>query len=117
MPKMMQIKQLRGVLGKVFVALFCVAGMGNFRVFAQQPQKTRQFPVGALNRSEDLPPGRFRDRLERLPAEKRDRAVRWLRSFHFTEYDLQSLEIDSEGGVFYVDPPADLPAVQSTEPV
>lgn len=63
----------------------------------------RQFPIGSLNRMEDLPAGRLRTQVERLPAVAQERALRWLRSFHFTEADLESLHVDSSGGVLYVD--------------
>jgi len=63
----------------------------------------REFPPGTLNRIEDLPASRLRRRIEGLPPEARQRALEWLRSFHFTELDLNSLEVDSDGGIFYVD--------------
>jgi hypothetical protein len=71
-----------------------------------------------LNRLEDLPVGRFRTRLEALPAAARQRALDRLRSFHFTELDLASLEPDGDGELFYVDRfSADLPAEAEPDPV
>ncbi len=67
----------------------------------------RQFPVGSLGRLEELPAGRFRTRLDRLPAEARQRALSWLRSFHFAEEDLATLHADEGGGIYYADPAAD----------
>lgn len=61
----------------------------------------RQFAVGSLNRLDDLPAGRFRADLQRLPAPAQDRALGWLRSFHFTEHDLPSLHVDAAGGILY----------------
>jgi hypothetical protein len=66
-------------------------------------QAVRDFPKGSLRRIEDLPPGRLRTQIERLPAQARDRAVAWLGNFHFTELDLNSLQVDPEGGIFYAD--------------
>lgn len=63
----------------------------------------RQFPPGSLSRPDQLPPGRMRTQIERLPAPARARAIAWLNRFHFTEGDLDSLNVDAEGGVFYVD--------------
>jgi PKD repeat protein len=58
----------------------------------------------------DLPPGRTRDRLEKLPPPARERAMEWLQRFEFPAADLDSLEIDAEGGVLYVDPVPPAPA-------
>lgn len=61
----------------------------------------REFPVGSVRRLDELPPGRFRSRLDALPLPARDHALQWLRSFHFTEADLPSLHADSTGAIFY----------------
>jgi len=80
--------------------------------------RARQFPPGTVNRVEDLPVGRFRTRLEALPAAARQRALDRLRRFHFTELDLVSLEPDADGELFYVDKfLVDLPAEAASEPV
>jgi hypothetical protein len=63
----------------------------------------REFPPGTVRRIEDLPPGRLRTQIERLPAQARDRAVAWLGNFHFTDLDLDSLPVDPAGGIFYAD--------------
>ena len=65
--------------------------------------RSRQFPPGALKRIEDLPLGRVRTRIERLNPVARQRALDWLRGFHFTESDLDSLQVDDDGGVYYAD--------------
>ncbi len=63
---------------------------------------------------EELPPGRFRTRLEALPPAARERAGQWLRSFHFPAQDLDSLAADREGGIYYTcrfeAPPGAIPA-------
>jgi hypothetical protein len=61
----------------------------------------REFPLGHPGRSEELPPGRLRSRIEGLPAPARDRAMRWLRSIHFSELDISSLHADADGGIFF----------------
>jgi hypothetical protein len=66
-------------------------------------QGARDFPKGSVRRTEDLPPGRLRTQIERLPVQARDRAVAWLGNFHFTELDLNSLQVDPAGGIFYAD--------------
>jgi hypothetical protein len=70
---------------------------------AESPAPTvRQFQVGSLRQLEELPVSRLRTQLEGLPANAQQRALRWLQSAHFTEWDLPSLHADSEGGIFYV---------------
>ena len=84
----------------------CVTFLVSFasESFGQQsPLRNRQFPPGSLRRLEDLPSGRFREQLDRLPANARSRALGWLQRFHFTELDLDSLHADKDGGVFFVD--------------
>ena len=73
----------------------------------------REFPPGSLTRIDQLPPGRFRAHIEQLPPAAQERATQWLRSFHFTEGDLDSLRADTDGGIFYV---CDLVKEAATEP-
>jgi hypothetical protein len=52
----------------------------------------------------DLPvQSQLRQRLESLPGPARQRAMSWLHSFAFPENDLESLQVDDDGGVFYSD--------------
>lgn len=85
----------------------------------QPPQRPRQFAPGTLNRVDELPAGRLRERLERLPEPARQRAIARLRSFHFTGLDLESIEPDADGELFYVDHfvAAAGPAQEDLEPV
>lgn len=69
----------------------------------QSPPRFRQFAPGLPSRVEELPASRLRTRLERLPDAARQRALARLRSFHFTELDLESLEPDADGELYYVD--------------
>ncbi|MDB6031465.1 MAG: hypothetical protein JWM16_1803 [Verrucomicrobiales bacterium] len=80
----------------VLVALTAVSAQPNSAA-------AREFPPGALKRLQDLPPGRLRTRIEKLPQAARDRAVAWLQKFHFTDLDLNSLEADTDGGIYYSD--------------
>jgi hypothetical protein len=87
---------LKEILVLLLLVVASIAG-------AQQTGRPREFRPGTLNRLEDLPAGRFRTRIDQLPPVARQRALEWLRGFHFTELDLGSLEADAEGGIFYVD--------------
>ena len=42
-------------------------------------------------------------RLESLPPQASSKALRWLQDFSFPEADLDTIEVDDEGGVFYGD--------------
>src|SRR3982750_461484 len=79
---------------------------------AQQVPQTRQFTPGQKPQVRDLPAGKFRNKIERLPLQARDRAMAWLDKFHFTTEDLNSLQADAEGGIYYEDnfQLADVPA-------
>ena len=68
---------------------------------AQQPVASAQFPVGLLKRIDELPAGRFREQLEKLPATAKGRAVQRLQGFHFPAADVTSMHADHEGGIFY----------------
>ncbi len=109
---MFSISRFRGLL-------ICFALMlGGAAVVLGQPGP-REFPPGSVRRVEDLPLGRFRTQIERLPAPARDRAVAWLGNLHFPELDLDSLQVDPAGGIFYADhfnlapvaPAADKPVI------
>ena len=52
----------------------------------------------------DLPPGRVRERLESLQPRARQRALDWLQRLEFPAADLDTLQINDGGGVFFVDP-------------
>ncbi len=80
------------------------------------PARPREFVPGALERLENLPAGRFRTQLDRLPPLARQRAHEWLRGFHFTELDLETLHADDEGAIFYADVFSTEAVPEETEP-
>jgi len=69
-----------------------------------------------LRQIEDVPTGRFRSQLDRLTPAAKARALDWLQRFHFTEIDLDTLQVDAEGAVFYADEFALGPSTAETEP-
>jgi hypothetical protein len=84
---------------------------------AQQAPARREFPPGLARQPQDLPAGRLRTQIERLPAPARDRAMAWLSNFHFTEQDLNALHADPDGAIFYADEfQLAPPAAAATEP-
>ena len=68
-----------------------------------QGQGARQFGLDAPASITDLPAGRFRDRLQSLQPLARARALEWLQRFSFTGHDVDFLDADDNGGVFFVD--------------
>jgi len=68
-----------------------------------QGQGARQFGLNAPAFITDLPAGRFRDRLQSLQPLARSRALEWLQDFSFTGHDVGFLDVDDNGGVFFVD--------------
>ena len=96
------MRVLRGFL-VIFVStlVFFTASIG----FAQseQGQNGRMFGQGQPASVQDLPPGQLKNRLEGLPAKSRGKALKWLQEFSFPEADLQVIQIDNEGNVFYGD--------------
>jgi hypothetical protein len=95
---MSMLSLLRPVFGKTLVLLGFLLGTTSA---VAQPGVTREFPVGSLERIDELPASRFRADLEQLPEPARERARQWLRSFHFTDRDVTALHVDAAGGICY----------------
>ena len=91
-------------------ALLLIAFVG--AAWAQQGP--REFGQGSPGNVEQLPPGQLKQALKSLPPKARGRAMGWLQGFSFPEADIDTLRVDSEGGVFYEEPPL-LEAVISTD--
>jgi len=64
---------------------------------------SRQFGLGHAFDVGSLPHGRLREKLESLPAPAKDKAMKWLHGFSFTEQDVKHLRTDNDGGIFYSD--------------
>ena len=63
----------------------------------------RVYEKGAALTMDDLPRSRIQQSLRALQSPARERALQWLNSFTFNERDLDSLNLDRDGGVFYTD--------------
>jgi hypothetical protein len=61
----------------------------------------KQFAPGTVVGTEVLPEGRFRNQLEALPADAKQRAIRWLNGVHFTSADTASLHAHANGSVCF----------------
>lgn len=59
------------------------------------------FRRGELRDLAELPKGRFSEDLDRLPEQAREIALGWLRSIDLPTRDVESLHVDSSGGICY----------------
>lgn len=107
----MSVRSVLLALGVTLLVAFATESPGQ-----PSPPRDRQFTPGSLRRLEDLPSGRFREQLDRLPGNARLRALDWLQRLHFTELDLDSLHADQDGGVFFADEFTVEPTAEATEP-
>lgn len=91
----------RGVLSLCLGGLLLVPGT----VMAAAPQdegdRPGYFPRGTLRDLTELPEGRFKDTLDQLPEQARTKALGWLRSIDLPVEDVESLHVDSSGGICY----------------
>lgn len=95
------------MLKRLESAVIAAAMYAAFGVALAQPNDTGGQPLmygkGQPASIEDLPSGRVRERLESLPPPARQRALEWMQRLEFPAADLDTLQIDDEGGVFFVD--------------
>jgi hypothetical protein len=77
-------------------SLFAQSGQGNGQ---------REFGLGQPATIEELPPGQLKRKLLELPPQARGKALKWLQDFSFPEADVNSLDVDGEGNILYVDTP------------
>lgn len=68
-----------------------------------QGNSSRQFGLSHAFDVGSLPYGKLREKLESLPAPAKDKAMKWLHGFSFTEQDIKHLRADDEGGIYYSD--------------
>ncbi|UTW12827.1 Ig-like domain-containing protein [Marinobacterium rhizophilum] len=52
---------------------------------------------------DNLPPGRLRSQIERLPPPAQQRALKWLERFDIPTQDYEFLRVDPSGGIYYED--------------
>lgn len=82
--------------GAVAVLLFPISG-------GAAPSQTKHFGHNRPFTVDQLPSSQVKSRLNELHGDKQRRAMSWLHSFDFTQYDLEHMIIDNEGGVLYGD--------------
>ena len=92
-------------LSIVMVTVVFAAAVDPLYGQSQQGANARMFGLGQPATVDELPPGQFKRKLIELPPQSRGRALKWLQGFEFPELDVESLDVDGEGNVFYVDRP------------
>lgn len=77
----------------------------SIQAFAQSDTglNARVFGLGQPDSVQSLPPGKLKSRLKSLPPQASSKALQWLQDFSFPATDLDLIEVDDEGGVFYAD--------------
>ncbi len=95
----------------IALTLFIISG----QVVAQPSHGNREFGLGQPASVSELPAGLFRSRLESLPPQARSAALLRLQSFSFPESDLDNLQVDDTGGIFYTD--TELPGAQDEQSI
>lgn len=82
-----------GILISVFACGSLLAAPGN------QPDDT----AGFLAKSGNLPPGRLKTQIDKLPPAAQQRALEWLERFDIPAQDFDFLRVDPQGAIFYAD--------------
>ena len=98
----MEMRFLKGFFIPM-VALTLVFLTGPAYTQSDQGETSRVFGHGHPQSIQHLPAGKLRNRLQALPPQASSKALRWLQEFSFPETDLNTIEIDDSGGVFYGD--------------
>jgi len=98
---MMRLKVIMPVLWALLSLLFVSSAALAQGKSLDAPGRT--YGIGQPKTERDLPQGRLRKDLEKLPPKARGKALRWLQGFSFPAEDLQSLRVDREGGIHYAD--------------
>jgi hypothetical protein len=87
----------------VALAVLSAAITGQLHAQSDQGLESRVYGLGQPATVKDLPPGQLKRKLDQLSPKARSRALKWLQDFSFAEADVQTLDVDIQGGVFYAD--------------
>jgi hypothetical protein len=87
------------------LVLVAVAATIAGQVHAQSDQglESRIFSQGQPASVADLPPGQLKRKIQELPPPARSNALKWLQDFSFPTEDVTTLDVDTQGGIFYVE--------------
>ena len=93
---------IRGI-SRLLIILAAFVLCGQSMAQSDQGESAGVFGLGQPQSVQNLPASKLRSRLESLPPQARSKALRWLQDFSFPEGDLETIEVDDEGNVFYAD--------------
>jgi len=96
------MRVIKGV-SLLMVMLATLSLSGQSMAQSDQGESARVFGLGQPQSIQSLPAGKLRSRLESLPPQASGKALRWLQDFSFPEADLETIEVDDEGNIFYGD--------------
>ncbi|MGD2055786.1 MAG: hypothetical protein PVJ15_03195 [Gammaproteobacteria bacterium] len=83
--------------------LFALSAASAFLCAQSTQAAAAVFGPGAPAHIEELPAGDFRRSLESLPSPARQRALSWLQVLEFPAQDLQYMQVDKQGSIYYAD--------------
>ena len=89
---------------RIFLLVAVAAALAG-QVHAQSDQglESRVFGQGQPATVADLPPGQLKRKILTLPPQARSNALKWLQGFSFPTQDVATLDVDNQGGIYYVD--------------
>lgn len=88
---------------KITVSLTIIASLVGYHSANAAPDTNKMYGAAAPFTIDKLPTSRLKSQLDKLPPAAQQRAMTWLHSFDFPEHDLEFLNVDDRGGVFYQD--------------
>ena len=89
---------------RIFALVVITAALvGQVHAQSDQGLESRVFGQGQPASVADLPPGQLKRKILSLPPQARGNALKWLQDFSFPTEDVTTLDVDSQGGIFYVD--------------
>ncbi|MFW1676757.1 Ig-like domain-containing protein [Pontibacter sp. JAM-7] len=86
----------------IIVTGLCALSVGITQVYAQ-PAGAGPFAAGFAGDTRQLPPGRLKSQIEKLPPAAQQRALEWLQRFDIPVADYAYIQADAEGAIFYAD--------------
>ena len=90
---------------RIFMLVAIAATLsGALQAQSDQGLDSRVFGLGQPATVGDLPPGHLKRKIQSLPPQARGKALGWLQDFSFPAVDVDSLDVDAEGGILYVEP-------------
>ena len=89
---------------RIFALVVITAALvGQVHAQSDQGLESRVFGLGQPASVADLPPGQLKRKINQLPPQARSNALKWLQDISFPTEDVATLDVDTQGGIYYVD--------------